>query len=74
MKQITLSVTDDKVTFFEELVRHLDFVKITDQKDEELTSEEVAFVEGLKNAFQEVKDHQDGKIKLRSAKDFLNEL
>lgn len=74
MKQVTLSVADDKLKFFKELIKHLDFVEITHDKNDAFTQEEIAYVEGLKKAFQEVKDHQEGKIKLQSARDFLNEL
>jgi len=40
--------------------------------DEEPTKEEV--LNGIKEALEEVKLHRQGKIKLQSARDFLNEL
>jgi PHD/YefM family antitoxin component YafN of YafNO toxin-antitoxin module len=36
--------------------------------------EKYLFLEGLKEAMIEVKQHNEGKIKLQTAKDFLNEL
>jgi DNA replication initiation complex subunit (GINS family) len=52
-----------------ELVSNLGFKKV-----QRLTKDEKEFVDDLKNSLNEVEMHTQGKIKLQSAHDFLNEL
>ena len=71
MKHITLSVPDQKYSFFMELIRALGFVKEIED-DDKPTKEEV--LAGIKESLEEVKLHQRGKIKLKTAQEFLDEL
>lgn len=68
MKQITINIPDNKYPFFLELIKHLGFVKV----DQEASDQEV--LKGIEQGLKEVKLVQEGKLKSRSAKDFLNEL
>ncbi|MCK4664887.1 MAG: hypothetical protein KAT68_18595 [Bacteroidales bacterium] len=72
MQQIILNIPDNKYKFFLELIKNFNFVKVKEDEYIEPTKEEI--LEGLKDAFNEVRLHQEGKIKLKPAKDLLNEL
>ncbi len=68
MKELTLEIDDKKYGFFLDLVKHLDFVTIRKAPSNKELITSVA--KGMKQA----KLASEGKIKSRSAKDFLNEL
>lgn len=80
MALITLKIKDNKVNFFRELIRNLDFVQeekveASDYGDEEYrepTKEEIK--ENIRQGLREVKLIEEGKMKSRPAKEFLNEL
>ena len=79
MKEITLSVPENKYGFFMELIKTLGFAKIKLESEKELTYEDLnreqkEFVDGLKEGLRDVELHQQGKIELQSAREFLNEL
>jgi len=61
-------IKDDKVSFIMELLKNFSFVKAKPvaKKDE--------FLEDLKESVKQVKLAKQGKIKLKSAEDLLNEL
>ncbi len=67
--QVLLDIKDSKATFVMELLKNLSFVKATP-----LTPSKADFIKELKGAVQEVSLAKQGKLKLQSAKDFLNEL
>lgn len=67
--QVTLEILDDKYASFMEVVRNIRFVKI--RKKEKLT---IANQKFIKNSLEQVELHQQGKIKLKDAYDFLAEL
>ena len=69
MQRIVLDIPDNKINFFMELVNNLGFKKV-----EKLSNKQMEFVDDLKDSLNEVEQHRQGKIKLQSAKDFLNEL
>ena len=69
MQRIVLDIPDNKINFFMELVNSLGFKNVR-----KLSNEQKEFVDDLKNSLNEVELHRQGKIKLQSAKDFLNEL
>ena len=52
----------------------MDFVKVAEERELQLTPEQADFIDGLKDSLSQVEDHVHGRIKLQSAKDFLNEL
>lgn len=70
MKQVILQVKDGKYKFFMELIRSLDFVQIEENRED--TKEEV--LANLKQGFQEMKLHKEGKVKGTPLEDFLDEL
>ncbi len=72
MKQIVLSIEDRKYNFFMELIKSFSFIKI--EKKNKLNASQIAYVNGLKEALEEVELHEKGKTKSKLAKDFLNEL
>lgn len=72
MKDIVLSIPDKEYPFFMKLVKSLDFVKIKQPKENVPTNEE--YLEGLREAVQEVNDIKAGKKKGTTLKEFLNEL
>lgn len=69
MKRVVLDIPDSKYSFFMELVNNLGFKRV-----KQISKEQKEFVDDLQNSLEQVKQHQEGKIKLQSAKDFLNEL
>ncbi len=69
MKQVIVSVEDNKYPFFIEVLKHFDFVKIEEEN------------EAKQNLLKEIAEgmHQaelaaNGKVSTRSAKAFLDEL
>ncbi len=68
MKQIILNVREDKLQFLVELLSSLEFVEI----EKEPAKENV--LKGIKKGFEEAKLIEKGRLKSRSAKEFLNEL
>jgi hypothetical protein len=67
--KVLLDVKDNKSDFVMELLRNLSFVKVTP-----LSVSKAKFLEELKGSVKEVALAKQGKIKLQSASDFLNEL
>ncbi|WP_128547998.1 hypothetical protein [Larkinella soli] len=57
---------------WEALKKQYHLSETPEEEYREPTKEEI--LQGLKSAMEEVKLHQEGKIKLKSARDFLNEL
>lgn len=70
MKQITINIPENKYSFFIALVKHLGFEKVREESVG--ASDEV--LKGLEQGFREIKLIEEGKLKSRPAKDFLNEL
>ena len=59
-----------------ELLGSFDFVKVADNKGKpiNLSAKQKKFVDDLKHSLDEVELHRQGKIKLQTAREFLNEL
>ena len=81
--QLLLDIREDKVGFVLELLSNLPFVKTKQVKQPNVVAEpqeeyrprtEEEIIAGLREALHEVKLHKEGKIKLQSARDFLDEL
>ena len=68
--QVLVEIPDNKATFGLEVLRNLAFIK----KAKPMTAEKINLWEDLKEASREVKLHKQGKIKLKTAVDLLNEL
>ena len=69
MQRVVIDIADNKIKFFMELVNNLGFTKI-----KQISKEQQQLVNDLQHSLEQVEQHQAGKIKLQSAKDFLNEL
>ncbi len=67
--KVILDIKDEKAPFFMELIKKFSFVKA-----EPISTPKTEFLNELKEAVEEVKQAKQGKIKLQSARDFLNEL
>jgi len=73
MKQVIVNIPENKYTFFIELVQNLGFK--TEKKDKvKLTPKQSEFVEGTKNALNDVGRHLKGEIKLKTIDQLLDEL
>lgn len=76
MKQLVLEVPDNKFHFIMELLKNFRFLKVKTSKKEtskkEILKKEI--LNGLKEAVEQVNLHKQGKIKLKSLDQLLNEL
>lgn len=70
MKKVFLKVEEDKLQFFLELIKNLDFVQI---QDYEVDSKEEIEAD-VREGFEELQKYKKGKLKTTSAKDFIDEL
>ncbi|HEX3006060.1 MAG TPA: hypothetical protein VHO90_00435 [Bacteroidales bacterium] len=68
------NIPENKLGFFMELVESLGFTPEVKTKDKKLTRKKQRFVDGLKDSLNEVEQHLQGKIKLKTADQLLNEL
>ena len=72
MNQYLIRLNDrSKRKFFLDLLKQLDFVEEVQEVKSSAKSKAIAEFMG---ALNEVEQHQQGKLKLRKAKDFLSEL
>ncbi|MGV8133601.1 MAG: hypothetical protein AB2L20_00175 [Mangrovibacterium sp.] len=69
MQRVLIDIPDNRINFFMELLNNLGLKKVR-----RLSDEDKEFVDDLKQSLEEVEKHRQGKIKLQSARDFLNEL
>mgnify|MGYP006294901717 CR=1 FL=1 len=69
MQRVIIDIPDSKISFFMELVKNLGFKRV-----KRLTNEQREVVDDLRSSLKQVDDHQAGKIKLQSARDFVDEL
>ena len=67
--KLIVEVEDQKAGFFLELLKQLKFVKI-----KPISPYKSEILEGIKEAVDQVNLAKEGKIKLKSARDLLNEL
>jgi hypothetical protein len=69
------NIPENKLDFFLELVKNLGFsIERKTERKKKLTRKQQEFVEDLNQSLKEVELHRQGKIKLQTAKEFLNEL
>ena len=66
--QVILDIKDSRVPFFMELIRSLSFVKLHNESSKD------KIVRSIRKGLKEVELVENGKLKSRSAKAFLNEL
>jgi hypothetical protein len=70
MKVILDIKENSRAPFFMELVKSLDYISVIKEVKDKRKGE---FISGLADAFNDVKLYEQGKKKLKSAKDLLNE-
>lgn len=70
MKVILDIKENNRVPFFMELVKSLDYISVLKEEKDERKGQ---FIDGLIEAFNDVKLYEQEKKKLKSAKDLLNE-
>ena len=71
MKLILDIQENSRVPFFMEMIKSLGYVSVIKEVKDKRKSQ---FISELAEAFNDVKLHEQGKKKLKSAKDLLNEL
>lgn len=71
MKVILDIKENNRIPFFMEMIRSLDYISVIKEVKDERKSQ---FITDLADAFNDVKLYEQGKKKLKSAKDLLNEL
>ena len=69
--KVILDIKDNRIPFFMELVKSLDYISVVKEVKDERKSQ---FVANLAEAFNDVKLYEQGKKKLKSGKALLNEL
>lgn len=75
MTELKINIPDKRLPFFMLLAEELDFVVVEKKKlEKKLTSKQKKWVDDFKRSLDEVDLHLQGKIKLKSAEEFLNEL
>ncbi|MEA5458280.1 hypothetical protein VB796_04490 [Arcicella sp. LKC2W] len=77
MRQLTISIPDNHASFFLKVVKAFDFVKVEKNikvEEPSLSAEQKRILDGISEAVNEVNLHKQGKIKLQSGDEFLNEL
>jgi hypothetical protein len=73
MEQLVLHIKKkNKLAFIKELLKAFDYVEVLEPA--QLSNKEKKWLAGLEEAVQEVNQHKQGKVKLKSAKVLLNEL
>lgn len=80
MKQIVLNVPDSEYRFFMKVIKNFPLVEVDEKKtkllelEAKLTPSNRKVWEDIKEGLKEVELLEQGKMKARSAKEFLNEL
>lgn len=69
--KVILDIKDNRIPFFMELVKSLEYISVVKEVKNEQNGR---FIEEMAEAFNDVKLHEQGKIKLKSAKSLLDEL
>ena len=65
MKELRIQVKDNEYQFLLELLRNLEFVTVSDEKDE--------IIKNLESGFEDMQAFKQGKNKGTPLNDFLNE-
>lgn len=67
--KLLLDIKDNKAAFFVEVLKNFSFVKATP-----ISENKAEFLKDLKESVEEVRLAKQGKIKLQTAKEFIDEL
>ncbi|MGI4740043.1 MAG: hypothetical protein ACRYG7_33140 [Janthinobacterium lividum] len=72
---LIVTVPDDEVEFVKQVLSKMNFlVKPAAPKPKQYTPGQQEWIDDFREALHEVELHQQGKIQLQDARDFLNEL
>ena len=75
MEQILVkNIPENKLNFFLELVNNLGFTIERNTNSKKLNKEQLMFIDGIEESINQVEQHLQGKIKLKTADQLLNEL
>ncbi len=78
MSQVILTIPDEQLAPLLKVLKALPFAikakTVAPPKSKQYTSEQQEWIDDFREALHEVELHQEGKIKLQDARDFLNEL
>jgi hypothetical protein len=80
MKQLVLNIPESEYRFFMKVIRNFPFVEVDKRKNKlleleaKLTPENRKILGGIKEGLNEVALIEQGKLKAKSANEFLNEL
>lgn len=80
MKQLVLNIPESEYRFFMKVIRNFPFVEVDEKKNKlleleaKLTTENRKIWSSIKEGLKEVELIEQGKMKAKSAKEFLNEL
>jgi len=69
--KVILDIKETRIPFFMELIKSLDYIRIVKEIKDEKKSRAVS---ELAEAFRDAELHEQGKKKLKSAKELLGEL
>ncbi|AKD53721.1 hypothetical protein [Spirosoma radiotolerans] len=72
MAVLTLEIDDKEVSFFKNLIDHLPFVRIQNEGGGEDSDE--AVVNNIRQGLNELRAVEQGSMKSRPAREFLNDL
>ena len=77
MREVLVKVPDEQYRFLMKLLQNLSFVEakpVKLPKPRRLTPAQQEWVDDMREALQQVEQHQRGEIKLRSLDELINEL
>ncbi len=78
MSQVILTIPDEQLAPLLKVLKALPFAikakTVAPPKSKQYTPEQQEWIDDFREALHEVELHQEGKIKLQDARDFLNEL
>ena len=74
MRQLVLNIPENKYNFFLKVIENFSFVKVSEEKEIKLTHKQKQFIDDTKQALNDVEMHQQGKIKLKTIDQVLDEL
>lgn len=69
--KVLLSIENDRVPFFMELLKSLDYIRVLKEVKNE---EKSKAIQDLADSFNDVRLYEQGKKQLKSAKELLDEL
>jgi hypothetical protein len=80
MKQLVLNIPESEYRFFLKVIKNFPFVEVDEEKNKllaleaKLTPAKRKILGSIKEGLKEVELIEQGKMKAKSAKEFLNEL